>query len=183
MLINKNIKRVVYVVVFILLILFVGFKYVKNKNKCNKGLKCVEAEEFVRSYNYEDIAGVFKYSADDCSFTLILSDEGMFKYSYGCGWNLTMYGNYIIKDDRLYINKVFQTGSDPSIKIFDENYIDELIITGNDFIIDNSSIVKTTANIDEVYLKKVKKESYDIREDYNHILVERVTDIINHCSD
>ncbi len=193
---RKTIKcsyAVLVIILFAVLAFVVDYAIIERKmNKCN----CPKCEVITsngeindntdntqvteKQYNYEDVAGVYKeqinMDEESCSYTLVLSNDGLFRYSYGCGWGMTHYGNYYINNNKIILNDVFQTGSDPTVVIQNNKY--ELIINENNSITDNVSFAKESTKVESINFFISDVNDYDLRDDYQYLLQDKVVSLM-----
>ena len=182
---KKTIKcsyAVLVIILFAALAFVTDYAIIERKmNKCN----CPKCEAITNNgekiYDYKDVAGVYKASQGEYSYTLILSDDGLFRYSYGAGWGIVNYGNYFIKNNNIYLNDLFHTASDPSVVI--QNDIYELQIGDGHSIIDMTSIAKKSTNVDSINFVYFDDESYNIRDDYQYLLQDKVVNMMKSASE
>lgn len=97
------------------------------------------------------------------SFTLYLLEDGTFKYEYSAYAPVGVIGNYIIDDDIIILNYMFNTNSGTDLEVTEGTK--KLIITDDKKIVDNDYKYKDdNKNIDSIKLsyKGVANDNFNI---------------------
>ncbi len=113
-------------------------------------------------YTYDDLKGLYTYRSEtikdenfgneyDAFYYLYLHENGTFTYTMGTGAPFGYMGNYIIKDDTIVLNYLFNTNSGAEIIVTTGSKT--ITITAKDTLVDVNPSV-TVANMTNVTLKK-----------------------------
>lgn len=113
------------------------------------------------TYSYDNIKGIYKYSkklnADSTAqYELFLLDNGTFSYHYMTEIDHALWGNYIILNDEIILNKLFTTESDAGIHATDSGKI-KLKINSDGTITDTNELLSVEEQYKNLF-KEVKLE-------------------------
>ena len=111
--------------------------------------------------SYKELDGLYKYIKDASDYNSEfyylnlyenLYENGTFTYRYGEGISSGIAGNYIVKDDNIILNKLFNFGTDTSITATNGTITVKLnndgTITDTNKLVEMSSVTLTKANND-----------------------------------
>ena len=130
------------------------------------GFNCKTPTDTNTIYTYEKIAGVYKVNhkidlpnAEQVGYTLILGEDGTFKYDYSLIKKESISGNYYIKNKKIILNNLIHGGSE--ITIFSANDYSELEISNNGIIDSNPKYAEETGiKTIELIKQGAKEEIY-----------------------
>ncbi len=133
-----------------------------------------------KAYTYDGVKGLYTYTSETVTtesgdeifafYYLYLYENGTFKYTMGTGAPYGRMGNYIIKDDTIVLNYLFNTNSGAEIIVTTGSKT--ISITDKDTLVDNDPSA-TVGNITSVVLKRTSAEEeneYLQSEDFSRIL-------------
>ena len=107
--------------------------------------------------SYKELDGLYKYKKDANDYNsefyyLNLYENGTFTYRYGQSISSGIAGNYIVRDDNIVLNKLFNFGTDTSITATNGTITVKLnndgTITDTNKLVEMSSVTLTKANND-----------------------------------
>ena len=142
-------------------------------------------------YAYEGIKGLYRYTSETVTnefgmeyaalYFLCLEENGTFSYKMGTGAICGHIGNYIIKDNTIFLNYLFST--DNGTGLYATTGSKTITIVGKDKLLDAQPSV-TVGNMKEVLLKKVSTE--EEKEYLQYVSVSHLLsnyDIMNNASE
>ena len=126
---------------------------------------CVSGSTIEKNYSYSEIAGHYDgypIEYDDSKRVSNINFYSDGTYSYGYLPGLHVIGNYIIEDNKIYMNDILSGGGDPSMKVVNSNHI--LLISSDGSLVDeNANITPGVAD----YPLEVNKVKYEKDVDYS----------------
>ena len=119
-----------------------------------------DAQVTEKKYSYEDIAGHYDGYPMEVDNDTIVSSITFYPngtYSYGYLPALHTIGNYIIEDNKIYMNDILSVGSDPQMHVL---YSERTLIINSDgtFIDEDANIKPGQAGLLEVEKVKYEKD-------------------------
>lgn len=131
---------------------------VENTTNTTENAEKIEANTTEnKAISYKELDGLYKYIKDASDYNsefyyLNLYENGTFTYRYGESISSGIAGNYIVKDDNIILNKLFNFGTDTSITATNGTVTLKLnndgTITDTNKFVKMSSVTLTKANND-----------------------------------
>ena len=137
--------------------------------------KCVDDNNKKNVYTYNDISGYYSFKDTNPNndgreelstfgYYLYLSENGTFKYQYVMNTGSSIIGNYIIVDDEIRLNYLFNGGSDAAVSATNGEKV--LKITDKNTLVDNEAHFSSQGGSETISLTRdsssYSKNEYDI---------------------
>lgn len=135
-----------------------------------------------KAYTYDDVKGLYTYISETVTtesgdeifafYFLYLYENGTFKYEMGTGAPYGRMGNYIIKDNTIFLNYLFATNSGAEITVTTGSKT--ISITNQDTLVDNDPSA-TVGNMTSIALTRAsaaEETEYLRSQDFSKILKE-----------
>lgn len=146
----KNIFMTVLIVLVLVLGGYIVYDKVISNNEEEKTVEKEENKEVEKeevTYSYKEIAGAYHGSVaveiEDwpeakIGYTLYLWENGTFSYRWAMNAHGTIHGNYIIEDNKIVLNYLYETNTGTGIFPIEGDGVLEII--NKDTIVDNDDL-------------------------------------------
>lgn len=135
-----------------------------------------EITDNTQIYNYSDIKGLYTFVSEKIidennneftpSYNLFLYENGIFQYQLSTFYPFGYVGNYIIKDNQIILNYLFETHSDTSLTVTNGKHT--ITINDNNTLFDNNQPI-SNINLTKVTLTKDENTNLNYDDIYNKI--------------
>lgn len=132
------------------------------------------------SYTYDDMKGYYSIidtnpkkaqekELSDFKYTLYLSENGTFRYQYVMNTASSVMGNYIIVDDEVRLNYLFNGGNDAGINATNGSKV--LKIKDKNTLVDSNAHFASQGGSKSINLVRDNSNSYSLNEfDLNYLV-------------
>ena len=176
-----NVVLIIFLVITISIVFFLYYK-IEDNNRLSKEIEDIKLElnkdKKIENFNlngensnidFESISGVYTYSLnsdeeDGYFCELYLFNNGTFKYEYCSIFAQGVIGNYIIKGNKIVLNKLFETGSDIGLTVTEGeaelNLNEDGTISNINKILDEPDFINDLSNVKLTKLSKDEEKEY-----------------------
>lgn len=171
---NNNEIIAILIVIIVLMAVFICLLITGTINIGNKNNQtdtsiinnCIDDNQNIVN-NYSNLEGLYEFKSETFKdelgneFTAYLSlylyKDGTFVYERTQAISNKLFGNYTVENNKVYLNVLFETGSDFGAYVKEKEELLPIDISSNDILIDNLYSIEEL-NLNSITLKKATTE-------------------------